>query len=170
MFLRYENQKNLLSVIFDGYHNGVVVDITLKPKTNNIIGSYQLSVSKTKITISAGDKQGAFYGVQTLASLLTLADLSVPLVEVDDAPRYQYRGQHLDVARNFHNKKMVLTLIEQMAAYKLNKLHLHLAEDEGWRLQLPSFPELTDIGGKPSNELLRCNLPEIILAPTVGTR
>jgi len=129
-------------------HNGVVVDITLKPKTNNIIGSYQLSVSKTKISISAGDKQGAFYGVQTLASLLTLADLSVPLVEIDDAPRYQYRGQHLDVARNFHNKKMVMTLIQQMAAYKLNKLHLHLAEDEGWRLQLPSFPELTDIGAK----------------------
>ena len=127
---------------------GIVVDISLKEKTNNISGSYQLSVNKTKITIKAGDKQGAFYGVQTLASLLTLADLSVPMVEIDDAPRYQYRGQHLDVARNFHNKNMVLALIQQMSAYKLNKLHLHLAEDEGWRLQLPSFPELTDIGGQ----------------------
>jgi len=127
---------------------GITLDISLAPKDNHITGSYQLSVSQTKVTINAGDKQGAFYGVQTLASLLTLADLSVPMVEIDDAPRYQYRGQHLDVARNFHNKNMVLALIQQMSAYKLNKLHLHLAEDEGWRLQLPSFPELTDIGSK----------------------
>jgi hexosaminidase len=127
---------------------GIVVDIALRPQANNIQGSYQLRVDTKQISIIAGDKQGAFYGVQTLASLLTLADLKVPLVVIDDAPHYQYRGQHLDVARNFHNKKMVLALIQQMSAYKLNKLHLHLAEDEGWRLQLPSFPELTNIGGK----------------------
>ncbi len=127
---------------------GITLDISLKRKNNNINGSYQLRVSKTKVTISAGDKQGAFYGLQTLASLLSIADLTIPLIVIDDAPHYQYRGQHLDVARNFHNKHMVLALIQQMSAYKLNKLHLHLAEDEGWRLQLPSFPELTDIGGK----------------------
>jgi len=127
---------------------GVPINISLEAKTSDIAGSYQLRVSNNKIMITAADKQGAFYGVQTLASLLTLADLSLPLVEISDAPHYQYRGQHLDVARNFHDKDMVLALIQQMSAYKLNKLHLHLAEDEGWRLELPSFPELTGIGGK----------------------
>jgi hexosaminidase len=127
---------------------GISLDITLSEQDKNISGSYQLKVTQNKIMIVAGDKVGAFYGVQTLASLLTLADLSLPLVEINDQPRYSYRGQHLDVARNFHNKAMVLALIQQMSAYKLNKLHLHLAEDEGWRLQLPSFPRLTELGSK----------------------
>ena len=128
--------------------SGVVVDISLIEKNKGAEGSYQINVSKNVISIISNNKSGAFYAVQTLASLLTLADLSVPLVEIIDEPHYQYRGQHLDVARNFHDKEMVIALIEQMAAYKLNKLHLHLAEDEGWRLELPSLPELTTLGSK----------------------
>jgi hexosaminidase len=128
--------------------SGVVIDISLNEENKGVEGSYQLNVNKNKISIISNNKSGAFYAVQTLASLLTLADLSLPLVEIMDEPHYQYRGQHLDVARNFHDKEMVIALIEQMAAYKLNKLHLHLAEDEGWRLELPSFPELTKIGSK----------------------
>ena len=108
--------------------------------------SYQLSISDNGILISASAKAGAFYGVQTLASLLNIDGMTMPYVAISDEPKYGYRGQHLDVARNFHDKAMVFRLIEQMAAYKLNKLHMHLAEDEGWRIELPSFPELTDIG------------------------
>lgn len=115
--------------------------------------SYQLSVADDAIIIKAADKTGAFYGVQTLASLLTVDGLTVPYVEISDEPKYGYRGQHLDVARNFHDKAMVFRLIEQMAAYKLNKLHMHLAEDEGWRIELPSFPELTEIGANRCMDL-----------------
>ena len=67
-----------------------------------------------------------------------------PLI-VEDAPRYGFRGLHIDLARNFHSKAEILKLIEQMAAYKLNTLHLHLGDDEGWRLQIASLPELTEV-------------------------
>ena len=127
-----------------GYPLNISVD-------NNILTSaesYHLTVNDQGITVIGADAAGAFYGVQSLASLLTLPTLVVPYVEISDQPHYQYRGQHLDVGRNFHDKAMVLRLIEQMGAYKLNKLHMHLAEDEGWRIELPSLPELTEIGGK----------------------
>ena len=123
----------------------VSLQLTLDESVKNK-ESYQLSVSDSGITIIASDKAGAFYGVQTLASLLNLDGLTIPYVDISDQPKYGYRGQHLDVARNFHDKAMVFRLIEQMGAYKLNKLHMHLAEDEGWRIELPSFPELTEIG------------------------
>ncbi|MDG1752980.1 MAG: family 20 glycosylhydrolase, partial [Thalassotalea sp.] len=125
--------------------DGLSVQINIDSAINGN-ESYQLSVTDDGIIISAGDKAGAFYGVQTLASLLSLDSLSIPYVNISDEPKYAYRGQHLDVARNFHDKAMVFRLIEQMGAYKLNKLHMHLAEDEGWRIELPSFPELMDIG------------------------
>lgn len=111
-------------------------------------GHYQLIINDSAVHVVAQDSVGAFYGLQSLASLITLGSSQVPLVTVDDQPHYDYRGQHVDVARNFHSKEFLFTLIKQMGAYKLNKLHLHLAEDEGWRLELPSFPELTDIGSK----------------------
>jgi len=141
--------KSRLKLLGVGFaDNGVVVNVTVNHTATAIPGSYQMSITKQGITIDAADNSGAFYGLQSIAALLTLGTQQLPLVEIDDAPHYQYRGQHLDVARNFHSKEMVFALIKQMAAYKLNKLHLHLAEDEGWRLALPSFPELTELGSK----------------------
>lgn len=109
-------------------------------------GHYQLTINENSIIINAQDDIGAFYGLQSLASLIQVNSTLLPLITVDDQPHYAYRGQHVDVGRNFHDKAFIFRLIEQMAAYKLNKLHLHLAEDEGWRLAIPSLPELTDIG------------------------
>jgi hexosaminidase len=111
-------------------------------------GHYQLTVNESNIIITAQDDVGAFYGLQSLASLIKLESKVLPLVAIDDQPHYAYRGQHVDVARNFRDKAFIFRLIEQMAAYKLNKLHLHLAEDEGWRLEIPNLPELTQIGSK----------------------
>lgn len=118
-----------------------------KPK-NWKLGHYQLDITNSGIEIKAQDSSGAFYALQSLASLLTVGSTTLPLVSIDDQPRYPYRGQHVDVGRNFHDKEFLITLIKQMAAYKLNKLHLHLAEDEGWRLEMPSLPELTSVGSK----------------------
>jgi len=126
----------------------VVVDKNASKSVDWRSGHYQLTIDKNKITIVAQDDVGAFYGLQSLASLIQVETSSLPLIDVDDQPHYAYRGQHVDVARNFHDKAFIFRLIEQMAAYKLNKLHLHLAEDEGWRLEIPSLPELTQVGSK----------------------
>lgn len=107
--------------------------------------AYKLTISKKEenITILASDKPGAFYAIQSLLSLYKDGD--VPECDILDAPRYSYRGMHLDVARNFHGKKQVLKLLETMAMYKMNKLHLHLTDDEGWRIEIPGLEQLTTV-------------------------
>jgi len=144
---------------------GVVVNIDVNDdkKADWRLGHYQLVINDSAIIIKAQDSSGAFYGLQSLASLVTLGSTKVPLLKVDDQPHYDYRGQHVDVARNFHSKEFLFNLIKQMAAYKLNKLHLHLAEDEGWRLELPSLPELTQVGSKRCLDLSdkQCLQPQL---------
>ncbi|ALO36096.1 hypothetical protein CMT41_16180 [Colwellia sp. MT41] len=144
---------------------GVAVLIELNDQKNSTwrAGHYQLIINDSAIIIKAQDSSGAFYGLQSLASLVTLGSTQVPLMKIEDQPHYSYRGQHVDVARNFHSKEFIFALIKQMAAYKLNKLHLHLAEDEGWRLELPSLPELTQVGAKRCLDLAdqQCLQPQL---------
>ena len=128
--------------------SGVTVQLKVKTDPSKAIGSYQLAVTKQGITIIGVDDTGVFYGLQSLASLYTVNTISLPLLEIEDEPHYPFRGMLVDVARNFHSKAFILKLLDQMAAYKLNKLHLHLGDDEGWRLEIPSLPELTDVASK----------------------
>ena len=97
-----------------------------------------------KINISGGARMGTFYGIQTLLSLYSTSSL-IPVVQIVDFPRFPYRGMHLDVSRNFVDKLEVLKLLEVMAMYKMNKLHFHLTDDEGWRLDIPTLPELIEV-------------------------
>ncbi|WP_323813213.1 family 20 glycosylhydrolase [Cellvibrio sp. NN19] len=135
---------------------GVVVSSakTIELKVDPAIGeaeSYSLNIAADNITIVGSDNAGAFYGIQSVLSLLpaqVAASHSVPQLSAKDAPRYRWRGMMYDMGRNFHGKDVTLRLIEQMARYKLNKLHLHLTEDEGWRLQIPGLPELTEVGAQ----------------------
>ena len=94
--------------------------------------------------VTGNGPAGVFYGVQTLLVLRSVEG-KVPEVSIKDAPRYAYRGMHLDVGRNFMAKEHVLKLIDVMAMYKLNKFHFHLTDDEGWRLEIPGLPELTEV-------------------------
>lgn len=117
--------------------------------------SYQLEISKKGIHIIGADAKGVFYGIQSLLQLLppdafskTQASIILPNLIIKDAPRYEYRGFHLDVSRNFHSKKTVLRLLEILAHYKINKFHFHLTDDEGWRIEIPGLPELTEFGSK----------------------
>ena len=87
---------------------------------------------------------GVFLGGQSLVSL-TEDSQGIPDVSIRDAPRYGYRGMMIDLGRNFMKKEVVLRLIDAMALYKLNKLHLHLTDDEGWRLEIPGLEELTTV-------------------------
>lgn len=114
---------------------------------------YALSVASGGIELSGGSDQALFYAAQSLLSLVQPGLGTIPTVEVQDAPRFDFRGMHIDVARNFHSVATVKRLLDQMAAYKLNKLHIHLSDDEGWRLQIPSLPELTSVGGRRAFQL-----------------
>lgn len=130
---------------------------------------YQLQINKDSIQIRGRDNAGVFYGVQSLLALTPaqFSSYSLPQLEINDAPRYQWRGMHYDMGRNFHGKAVTLQLIEQMARYKLNKLHLHLTEDEGWRLEIPGLPELTEVGAYRCFDLTeqRCLLTQLGSGP-----
>lgn len=128
-----------------------IINLKIDPKLKQA-ERYQLNISQHAITITGNDTAGVFYGIQSLLALLPITQsnansaLTLPLVSIDDAPRYAWRGMHYDMARNFHGFEVTKQLIRQMGRYKLNKLHLHLTEDEGWRLEIPGLPELTAIG------------------------
>jgi hexosaminidase len=117
--------------------------------------AYQLNVANGMIVITGADAAGVFYGIQSLARLYPIASyrepkefLTIKGCSILDNPRFSYRGLHLDVSRNFHALKYVRKVIDLMAYYKLNKLHLTLTNDEGWRLEIPGLPELTDVGSR----------------------
>jgi hexosaminidase len=135
-----------------------------------ISGGYRLNIDELGVQIIGYDAAGAFYGVQTVMALLPASasgNVRLPHVLIKDAPRFQHRGVHVDVARNFRSKDVVKRFIEQMAAYKLNKLHLHLSDDEGWRVEIADLPELTDVGGRRCHDLeeQRCLLPQLGSGP-----
>ncbi|MCZ6692773.1 MAG: carbohydate-binding domain-containing protein, partial [Bacteroidetes bacterium] len=116
--------------------------------------SYVLSISPKGIVIEGGDAAGLFYGTRSLLAMLPVEAYQTPKKKLElnvaiikDGPAFGYRGFHLDVARNFNSKETVLKLLDVMAFYKLNKLHLHLTEDEAWRIEIEELPELTEIGG-----------------------
>jgi hexosaminidase len=120
--------------------------------------AYELTVNPAGIRIVGNSNAGVFYGLQSLRSLLPVpgpdaAGAVLPALRVVDAPRFGYRGLHLDVARNFQPKATVLRVLDLMARYKLNAFHFHLTEDEGWRLEIPGLPELTDVGARRGHTL-----------------
>ncbi len=115
--------------------------------------AYELTISVDKIEISAADGAGMFYGMQSLLSLMPpdvskkpSQELSLPCVRVKDEPRFGYRSLMIDAARNFKPKQEMLRILDLMAMYKMNVLHFHFVDDEGWRIEIPSLPELTQIG------------------------
>ncbi|MFD2202862.1 family 20 glycosylhydrolase [Shivajiella indica] len=125
-------------------------------KAPNVLAKegYELEIGN-RIIIKASDEKGAFYGVQSLLALMPLefyaskvSEFLLPEIYIQDEPRFGYRGLFLDVARNFQSKQSVLKLLDLMAFYKLNVFHFNLANDEGWRIEIPGLPELTEIGSK----------------------
>jgi hexosaminidase len=107
---------------------------------------YRLSTSPAGATISASDDAGFLYGAVTLWQLATGASKDIPAVEIRDAPRFAWRGFMLDSARHFQSVDYVKKLIDAMAAHKLNILHWHLVDDQGWRIEIAKYPKLTQIG------------------------
>lgn len=123
--------------------------LLITPKTTQLPSpeSYTLSVTSQRIEIRATSGAGLFYGMQTLLQLMQPASTgsySVPSVEIEDTPRFAYRGLMLDVSRHFSTKEFIKKQIDALAYYKINRLHLHLTDAAGWRLEIKKYPLLTD--------------------------
>lgn len=136
-------------------HQNEIV-LAISPDAKIPAEGYRINIGKEKTIIEAKDRGGLFYGVQTFLQLLPneiyqgkeIADpVAVPCQTITDKPFLKYRGVMLDVARTFLPKDEVLRFIDVMAMHKLNKMHWHLADDEGWRIELKSYPKLAETGG-----------------------
>ncbi|EIF00487.1 beta-N-acetylhexosaminidase [Saccharomonospora glauca] len=119
---------------------------------------YRLEVTKHGVTIRANTPAGLFAGTQTLRQLLPAeidadsrrdVEWTVPGGTIVDYPRFAYRGAMLDIARHFHTPDEIKSYIDELARYKINHLHLHLTDDQGWRIEIDSWPKLTTVGGGP---------------------
>ena len=150
----------LLQAIKSGYspqvdRNQTPVTISLTKLDGLPAEGYRLKISDRKVDIYASEERGAFYGIQSFLALQAPDfwsrkgnELVLPQLEIEDEPAYGYRGFFLDVARNFQPKAEILKILDLMAFYKLNVFHLNLANDEGWRIEIPGLPELTEYGGR----------------------
>lgn len=110
--------------------------------------AYRLTIDRQGVTVR-GSEAGVFYGIQTLRQLIAAnpdRSIALPYVTVDDAPRFGYRGLHLDAGRYFYPVEFIKRYIDLMSQYKLNRFHWHLTEDAGWRIEIKKYPELTRIG------------------------
>ncbi|OYX85873.1 MAG: beta-N-acetylglucosaminidase [Flavobacteriales bacterium 32-34-25] len=141
-----------IDVPFDTSSNGNIelrIDNDIKEDEG-----YWLSVTNNKVLISGKTAKGVFYGIQTLRQLLPVSfesgtnPLTIPAVTIKDNPRFPYRGMHLDVTRHMFPVDFVKKYIDLIAMHKMNTLHWHLTDDQGWRIEIKKYPKLTQIGSK----------------------
>ncbi len=137
---------------------GKAIVLALDPKLQKTLGDegYTLKVSPTKVEVKAAKPAGVFYGLVTFRQLLPAASFrkakavdvawTAPAVEIEDKPRFGWRGSHLDVGRHFQPKEFLFKHLDLMALHKLNVFHWHLTEDQGWRLEIKAYPKLTSVG------------------------
>ena len=131
-------------------------DIRFVEENNLPEEAYQINSTEEQLTISASSNSGFFYALQTLRQLLPNAFVSdslrqnsqwvVPLVSIEDEPRFEWRGFMLDVSRHFFDKQYIKEVLDQMSYLKLNTFHWHLTDDQGWRIEIQKYPKLTEIG------------------------
>ncbi|MCX2739057.1 glycoside hydrolase family 20 protein [Pontibacter anaerobius] len=123
---------------------------TRKPSKAAEKDAYTLNITEKGATIEGDTYAGTFYGLQSLIQLLPVAkstSLEVPAVVIQDAPRFSYRGMHLDVSRHMFPVSFIKKYIDYLALHKMNYFHWHLTEDQGWRLEIKKYPKLTEVGG-----------------------
>ncbi len=151
--------------------------IVLKTSNIDVNGTnkeaYHLNINKDRIIINGSDATGVFYGVQSLLSLVPLnvyqnqsKSIEFENVVIQDAPRFTFRGLHVDICRNFQNKETIFKILDIISSYKLNRLLFYTTEDEGWRLEIPGLPELTSIGGHRKHT---SNINDPVLHPAYGS-
>lgn len=134
--------------------------VQLKKVTGLADEAYHLQITKDKIVLSASSATGMFYAIQSLKMMMPPTSwakkssaIAIPCATVTDAPGFGYRSFMLDVARNFQTKQEIFKILDLLALYKINTLHFHLNDDEGWRLAIPGLPELTEVGATRAHTL-----------------
>ena len=131
--------------------------IVLAERQDTALGTegYRLNIQSDRVRLESPTPAGLFYGVQTILQLfpadgfagkMTAGSLTLPCLAIQDSPRFRWRGFMLDVSRHFHPKEYVLKLIDYLAMHKMNSFHWHLTDDQGWRIEIKSYPRLTDVG------------------------
>lgn len=147
--------RSYLSALPDAGAKGVI-ELKTGLKSDNP-EAYRISVQPKKIVVEGASAAGVFYAIQTLRKALPV-DISkpveMPVAEIYDAPRFGYRGAHLDVARHFFDVDQVKTFIDMLALHNMNKFHWHLTDDQGWRVEIKKYPRLTEVGSKRPGTLI----------------
>jgi len=128
-----------------GHAPSAAIQLHLDPESALSPEEYRLSVTAERVTIDAAGRAGLFYGIQTLRQMLGTGG-TLPCAEIEDRPRFRWRGAMLDTSRHFLPKAFVLKFIDLLALHKLNTLQLHLTDDQGWRIEIKKYPKLTEIG------------------------
>lgn len=141
--------------------NGAAIVLTIDKTIANAEG-YKLDADAKQIRITGASAAGVFYGIQTLRKSLPLVNgkaskVSIPAVHIADAPRFAYRGTHLDVSRHFVTVDSVRQFIDMLALHNINRFHWHLTDDQGWRIEIKKYPLLTQIGSKRAQTVIGHN-------------
>ncbi|MBL1420404.1 MAG: beta-N-acetylhexosaminidase [Alphaproteobacteria bacterium] len=134
----FDGDYNLFRLSNQGIELNLIADDGLASE------AYRLKIDAQKIDIWAADAAGVHNALMSLWQMAALDKINVACVEINDAPRFEWRGQHLDVARQFFSMDEVKRFINHMALYKLNKFHWHLVDDEAWRVEIKALPQLTE--------------------------
>ena len=148
--------------------NAIILGVGLNTDNTE---AYQLTVTPNHISITGTSPAGVFYGIQTLRKAMPFVDkgdIRFPAVEINDYPRFSYRGVHLDVSRHFFPTDSIKRFIDMIALHNINRLHWHLTDDQGWRIEIKKRPELTTIGSKRTGTITGHNSGECDSIPYGG--
>lgn len=142
----------------DGGNNIISLQVGLSDGNSE---AYNLTVDKSKIVINGASEPGVFYGAQTLRKSIpagnNINSVSIPSVEIKDYPRFAYRGMHLDVSRHMFSVDDIKQYIDILALHNINRFHWHLTDDQGWRIEIKKYPELTTIGSMRAQTVIGKN-------------
>ena len=139
------------------------IELAVSPKVKDAEG-YVMTVNKKGVTIMGGSAAGVFYGIQTLRKALAITQHPSPITQaplppitITDAPRFSWRGMHLDCSRHFFPIAFVKKYIDLLAMHNMNVFHWHLTDDQGWRIEIKRWPKLTTIGSQRSGTIIGTN-------------
>jgi hexosaminidase len=146
-----KQQTGLELTIKNAHRIGSRIHLILEPESQfPNKEAYQLNILGDRIAIYASTNQGLFYGIQTLLQLIPFTtnatEIKLDNLMMDDIPKFQWRGMHLDVSRHFFSKEFIKKYIDYLAMYKMNTFHWHLTDDQGWRIEIKKYPKLTEVG------------------------
>ena len=159
-YIKEMTQISVSSTVQDKKNVKGNISLSLNAKIANPEG-YTITVDKKGVNIAGATPAAVFLGIQTLRKSLPIVkgetSVSLPFVNISDAPRFSYRGMHLDCARHFFPVQVVKDYIDMIALHGMNKFHWHITEDQGWRIEIKKWPKLTTVGAWRSGTVIGRN-------------